>query len=412
MEFFTKYKKIFLIIGFILVVFILGYLLYSVFFKQPEAQPINIEPTATGTSAGLPTAGTGAGTIITPSETSTGLPIEPSTSNKIDSTAQGGITQTNQLSQTPSIAATLSSDGNNLQYYNQDDGKFYSITKDGQTTLLTDKVFNQVEKITWSPEKNKAILEYPDGANIVYDFTNKKQITLPTHWKDFDFSPDGSKLVMKSIGLDPNNRWLAISNEDGSKAQQLEAIGDKDETVYPSWSPNNQTVAMYTKGVDFNRQEVYFIGLNGENFKSMTIEGRGFQPKWSPSGDKLLYSVYSSNNNLKPMLWLTNASGDNIGSNRQTLNIETWANKCVFANSSDLYCAVPEKLEEGSGLFPEMAKNTKDNLYKIDVKTGLKKLIATPDGNYNMSNLIIPTNNSYLYFTDETSKELFKINLK
>lgn len=412
MGFFTKYKKFFLIIGFILIVFILGYSLYSVFFKQPEIQP-TIEPVATGTSAMLPIAGPGTGTIATPLKTTTGLPIEQTIpSQQIDLIAKGGLTQINQLNQTPSIAATISNNGNSLQYYNQADGKFYSITEDGQTALLTDKVFNQVEKIIWSPKKTQAILEYPDGANIIYDFSNKKQITLPTHWKDFNFSPDGSKLVMKSIGLDPNNHWLAIANEDGSKAQRLEAIGDKDETVYPSWSPNNQTVAMYSKGVDFNRQEIFFVGLHGENFKSIIVEGRGFQSKWAPDGDKLLYSAYSSNNNLKPMLWITDASGDNIGNNRQTLNIETWADKCVFANKTDLYCAVPEKLEEGSGLFPEMAKNTKDNLYKIDTQTGLKKLVATPDGDYNMSNLIISSNNSSLYFTDETNKELYKINLK
>jgi len=73
---------------------------------------------------------------------------------------------------------------------------------------------------------------------------------------------------------------------------------------------------------------------------------------------------------------------------------------------------VPEKSEEGAGLFPEMAKNTKDNLYKIDTQTGLKKLIAIPDNNYNMSNLMISSNNYYLYFTDEATKTLHKINLK
>jgi len=312
----------------------------------------------------------------------------------------------------PSLAAVLASNGSDLQYYNQNDGKFYRLTKDGQTALLSDKIFYQVENITWSPDKNKAILEYPDGSNIIYDFLIKKQITLPIHWKDFAFSPDGSKVVMKSLGLDPDNRWLAITNNDGSKARRLEALGNKDETVYPSWSPNNQTVALYTEGIDFDRQEVFFVGLHGENFKSMVIEGRGFQPQWSPQGDRLLYSVYSSNNDLKPLLWIANAEGDTIGSNRKNLNVETWANKCVFANSVDLYCAVPEKLEEGAGLFPEMAKNTKDNLYKIDTQTGLKKLIAIPDNNYNMSNLMISSNNYYLYFTDEATKTLHKINLK
>jgi len=142
------------------------------------------------------------------------------------------------------------------------------------------------------------------------------------------------------------------------------------------------------------------------------IEGRGFQPQWSPEGDQLLYSVYSSKNDLKPMLWIVNAQGENIGTGRKSLNVETWAEKCTFANNSDLYCAVPEKLDEGAGLFPELAKNTTDRLYKIDTKTGLKKLIAIPDEKYNMSNLIISENGNNLYFTDETTKRIYKIQLQ
>lgn len=411
MDFFFRYKKIFLITGFIVIVLVLGYLLYAAFFKP--AAPAETPPIETGAvtpGGGLPTAGTGPGQVVTPTEKE-GLPAEtglPQASPK----AQGGLTKTATVSDLPSAGATLAGNGSDLQYYNRQDGKFYRVTKSGEVTALSDKVFHNVETVTWAPNKNKAILEYPDGANIVYDFTTDKQATLPKHWKDFDFSPQGDKIVMKSIGLDPDNRYLAISNDDGSKSVAIEALGDKDSTVYPSWSPNNQTIAMYTEGVDFDRQEVFFVGLNNENFKSTVIEGRGFEYQWAPKGDQLLYSVYSSTNDLKPMLWTVNAQGESIGSGRARLNLETWAHKCTFASDSELYCAVPEKLEQGAGLFPELAKNTTDDLYKVDTKTGLKKLIAIPDGDYNMSNLIVTNNGSDLYFTDETTQAIHKIKLK
>ena len=408
MNIFIKYKKIFLVLGFILIVFILGYLLYSFFFRPGKPTPSDIkEPTATTTSSGLPAAGPGQ--IIAPTgrpeETARpGLPVSP--------IAQGGLTQTTELNQVESTGATLASDGSSLQYYNKADGKFYRINKDGRISALTDKIFHRVENIVWSPNKNKAILEYPDGANIVYNFNDNKQITLPAHWQDFAYSPNGQQIITKSIGLDPGNRWLAAVNEDGSKASRLKALGENEDIVYPSWSPNNQTVAMYIKGVDFNRQEVFFIGLNNENFKSMVVEGRGFQAQWSPKGDRLLYSVYSTDNDLKPKLWIANAQGENIGGGRKSLNVETWANKCAFADSINIYCAVPEELEKGAGLFPEMAKNTHDNLYEIDTRTGFKKLVAIPDNSYNMSKVIISDNGQYLYFTDETTGRLHKIQLK
>ncbi|MCG2701331.1 hypothetical protein L6267_04140 [Candidatus Parcubacteria bacterium] len=414
MNFFIKYKKIILAVSFVLIVSLLGYVIYVVFFKAgiPEAPKTTITKEGETTApAGLPISPEGTGQIITPTST-TGLPAEQITAPTAGATAKGGLTQTAELNQESSFHATLSGDGSGLQYYDKEDGKFYRINENGEITALSDKIFHLVESAVWSPDKNKAILEYPDGANILYDFENNKQTTLPSHWEDFNFSPSGRQIVMKSIGLDPDNRWLAISNADGSKARRVEALGDKNDTVYPSWSPNNQSVAMYTEGVDFDRQEVFFVGLNNENFKSMVIEGRGFRSQWSPEGDKLLYSVYSSANDLKPMLWIASAQGESIGSGRKSFGIETWADKCVFADSDNAYCAVPEKLEEGAGLFPEMAKNTKDNLYKIDTKTGLKKLIAVPDGSYNMSNIIISDNGKYLYFTDATSGRLYKIDLK
>lgn len=413
MGFFLKYKKIILIIGFILTVFLLGYVIYAVFFKPgiSEAPETTTEEKQAAAPAGLPISPEGTGQIITQTST-TGLPAEKIAPPTANETAKGGLTLTTELNQESSFHATLSNDGSGLQYYNKEDGKFYRIDKNGEITALSDKIFHQVESAVWSPDKNKAILEYPDGANILYDFENNKQTTLPAHWKDFNFSPNGQKIAMKSMGLDPDNRWLAISNADGSKARRIEALGDKDDTVYPSWSPSNQSVAMYTEGIDFDRQEVFFVGLNKENFKSMVIEGRGFRSQWSPEGDKLLYSVYSSANDLKPMLWIASAQGEAIGSGRKSFGVETWADKCAFADSVNAYCAVPEKLEEGSGLFPEMAKNTKDNLYKIDTETGLKKLVAVPDGSYNMSNIIISDDGKYLYFTDATNGRLYKIQLK
>ncbi len=405
-------KKFLFAIGFILTVLVLGYLIYSLFFKPALPQTTETEP-ATSTTAGLPVAPYGAGQVAAPTETGAGLPQEGAKPGAgAGAIARGGITQAPELNQGASISPALAPNGSDLQYYNKTDGKFYRVTKNGEATALSDKIFHQVESVNWSPDRNKAILEYPDGANIVYDFASDKQITLPAHWKDFDFSPNGQQIVMKSIGLDPNNRWLSVVNSDGSKARRVEALGDKDDTVYPSWSPNGQTIAMYTEGIDFDRQEVFFVGLNNENFKSMEVEGRGFQSRWSPAGEQLLYSVYSSQTDLKPALWIANSQGENIGSGRKSLNVETWAEKCVFADSANLYCAVPEKLEEGAGIFPEMADNTRDNLYKIDVKTGLKKLMAVPDGEYNMSNLIISENGQYLYFTDKTTGQLRKIQLK
>lgn len=416
------WKKILIIIGFITTVIIIGYLLYFLFLKPtiPLTTPggnvnqgggalpsaggnVNI-PTITNINGALPQANANAN-IGPPPALPPGTVI-PSTK------ATGGLTEITPLTTTSVLQATLASDGNNVIYYDKDSGLFYKVTPDGRSTPLTDKVFYQVSNVTWSPTRQEAVLEYPDGSNIVYDFNTKQQVTLPKHWKDFSFSPNGGQLVFKSMGVDADNSWLAITNSDGSNAKKIELLGDKDATVYSNWSPNNQIIAMYREDLDFDRQSLYFVGLNNENFKSTTLAGRGFEGQWSTKGDRLLYSVYSSQNGYKPNLWIVEAEGENIGQNRINLNLQTWSDKCTFAGNDTVYCAVPKELAEGAGIFSSELDNSACEIYKIDLTNGFKSKIAVPQGNHNIENVIVSSNGDYLYFTSKTDGKLYKINLK
>lgn len=421
MNLFTKYKKVFLVTGFISITVILGFLLYKIFFTGN----LSIIPgggiSTTTTPGGLPSAGeggaqisttTGGGTIPGAENVATGTGIVSTQPNVNEPTdvALGGVTKVQTLTTSPSLGATSSNSGG-VQYYNKDDGYFYTIDKNGNAVKMSDRVFHNVSNITWAPSKNKAILEYPDGSKILYNFDTEKQVSFPSYWEDFSFSPQSDQVVAKSIALDPDNRFLVTASEDGSRVTSVEEIGTN-STVNADWSPNNQIVATYTKGVDFNRQEVYFIGLNGENFKSTTVEGRGLTYEWSKTGDRLLYSVYNTNSDMKPLLWIVDAQGDTISQNRQSLGLNTWADKCTFASNTEIYCAVPTNLETGAGMVRSLADDNSDELYKIDLSTGAKTLVATPDGSFNMENLIVSSNQSQLTFSDKSTGLLYKIKLK
>ncbi len=425
MNFFLKYKKIFFITGFILLVFMIGYALYLVFFKPMIVRDEDIAGGEDTIDTGsFPKAKEGEGIIVgigegefdtkdkTLKEEKTEEEIENLKKIKIpDEIAQGGVTKVNLLVDTPSKALNpYTNDG--LLYYNELDYKFYKINKNGDKTPLSDKRFYDVENVIWSPTKDIAIIEYPDGSNIIYDFENEKQNTLPKHWEDFNFSTTGNKILAKSLGIDPENHWLIQSDITGKNIEAIEHLGYYEEDVIPSWSPNEQIVGMYTRGVDFNRQEVFFIGLHGENFKSTIIQGRGFQPKWNSTGKKLVYSVYSSKNDLKPSLWVVDAKGESIGQNRKPLNAETWADKCTFSGENELYCAIPEKLEKGAGMFREAFKAYNDQVYEINLNSGQKRLVAIPEGGYNMKNLTLSEDGSVLYFTDDYSYRLQSIELR
>ena len=303
--------------------------------------------------------------------------------------------------------------GNLAQFYNQQDGKFYKISPDGTIVPLTDQVFFNVSNVTWAQNNNESIIEYPDGANIYYNFTTKEQVTLPTHWEDFSFSVDGSQIAAKSIGLDPNNRWLVTSDPKGQNVTLIEPMGNNADKVIVDWSPNRQVVALSATGdpLGSERQQILPVGLNQENYKGLIVEGQGLQIEWSEDGSKLLHSVYNGSSDYKPELWVVDATPDTMGENRKPLGVNTWASKCAMADNRFVYCGVPTTMESGAGFTPEISNYVADEIYKIDVQTGIKTIIPS-DGFHTIETMTLSEDGSTLYFTDVNDTGIFELEIK
>ncbi len=406
-------KRILLIAGLTIVTALIAYGLYFMFQKTAPGSKIPGQTTTT-TGGKLPTAGE-----RQPGATTTPGTIGPD--GQLLPTA-GYIPQTTPNYYKPTPVTQITSDyatfpslskNNALRYYNSSDGKFYRVLPDGSIKELADQVFYNVQKITWANTKDEAVLEYPDGAKIIYNFETKKQVSIPSHWEDFSFSPESNELAAKSIGLSPENRWLITFNDDGTGTKLIEPMGENADKVQIAWSPSRQVVAFSQTGepLGLDRKEVLLVGLNGENFKSTIVEGNDFRPQWSPTGSRLLYSVYSARSSYQPELWIVDAYGENIGDNRQLLKINTWADKCTFQNNTTLYCAVPRNLPEGSGMLPELAAGVYDDLYKIDLKTGLKTGIPL-GADYEINNISFDTAGEKVFFTSKSQTGIFEVKLK
>ena len=124
----------------------------------------------------------------------------------------------------------------------------------------------------------------------------------------------------------------------------------------------------------------------------------------------MLHSVYSAQSEYQPQLWVVNASGDTIGSGRKLLNVNTWADKCAFADDRYVYCGVPRILEKGSGFVPALADAAPDDIIRIDTQTGLKQQIQT-DGVHTVDSMFLGDSGRTLYFTDKNQTGLFQIPL-
>jgi len=417
-------KKTLLIILFVIVAIGLGALIYFVLIRDIVGPADNAnDNTNTPVNTSLPninritnttSVNVNAGTSV---NVNFGV-VNTNTIDGVDGIARGGVTLATEVEGDSVGSVSLSDSDSSLRYLNENTGEMYKLKEDGSKEKLSDQLFIDAEDVSWSPNEDKAIISFPDGSNILYDFNTDTQVTLPKEWDDIEFSPQGSQVAYKHLSANEDSRWLAVASPDGSKVQGIEPLGDKEDDVQIAWSPDSQVVALFREGVSTESQEVYPIGMHGENFKSIKTEGRGFEGKWSPAGDKLLYAVYTSESNFNPTLYVVSASGDNTGDNTLAIGLETWVDKCTFSsNGTTIFCAVPSSLPEGSAWYPELAENTVDIIYKVDLASNSKNVLALPTSStgkneFTISSVFLSGDESKLYFIDDATNKIHSIQLR
>ncbi|MGB0757676.1 MAG: hypothetical protein ACPGO5_04440 [Patescibacteria group bacterium] len=427
-----RQKQIIAIVGFLLLVILIGVAIYLTFFSRDDEQFVIIDGEAVPIGQ-LPDIGDQIpqGIVIDPN---TGLPIiidDPSQLDAIldslldqgqvadqvqpDQIALGGDTQVNRLTSTDVLALNNSRFGD-TRFYDADEGMFYRINEDGELELISDVIFNGVETVSWNKSGDQAILEFPDGSNIYYDFETGEQVTLPQQMTEFDFSYDGGQIAFEWYNeYDDQDNWIGVATPTGDTITFVEPIGDIGDRIQTQFSPDGRYIAMYQDSTSLDRQQVIPIGKFGENFKSFDVYGRGFESQWSPDGETMVYSVHSDATDRKPQLWVTSISGQDVGGTNTPIEVQTWAHKCSFGSGTDLYCAVPTELPDGVGWFPEFDDQYPDEFYKIDLTTGRQTKLANPVGNrnyYSASQIIVSEDESAIYFVDATTNDIFTIDLK
>lgn len=432
----NRIRTILLAILLFLVVVLIGLLIYRTFFKSDTTEPIIEQPSIETPDGQFPTSGQ-----AKPKEITEGVTEHPQKEKQkekviedledikeitpeVSEVAKGGFTKTNFLNNTKVEHTVLNKNKDSLFVYNPDDSKFYKMDNLGNLEALSDKKFHNVSNVTWSPNKDEGILEYPDGSNIVYNFETEEQVTLPRHWQDFSFSDSGKDIAFKSYANNPEDNWLAISKNDGSNPIPIEPLGENGQYVDVKISPTDQIVATFRKPSTGSRQEIYFIGKNKENFKLTMVEGYNFKSQWSPDGKKMLYSVTNQDNNNKPQIWIVNAHGESIGSKRTKLPITSFADRCVFDNSgNNIYCAEPIEMPNNAGVLTSFLKNSATDefgqpipipsmIVKVNIHSKAKDIIAIPDELSDIDNIYLNDKEDLLFYTDNEFGLIRKIKLK
>jgi Tol biopolymer transport system component len=412
-------KKLLAAIGIILLTGLLGILVYKVYFAPAPEAPTSQENLGDVTPNQLITSETRDRALgDDPSQPNTGFDRPAlETASQVTQGSEGQINvAVKTIISNPTSALTSGSSGGMIQFYDRLDGKFYKADEDGNKIPLSNEVFPAVQSVTWAPNKAVVAMTFPDGKKAIYDFAAKKQYSIPGHWSDINFSPDSQQMAGKTDSPDPKLRYLFTSNIDGTNALPIEPLGENGNKVIVSWSPSNQVIAFSrtAQALGGDRQGVLFIGKNGENFRQLTVEGMGFQPTWSPQGDRVLYSAHSGASDLKPTLWIDGGNDETVGAAKNYLGLDTWASKCTFLNNDEVICAVPDpnSLLPGIGFAPQLATNTNDTVYKVNIRSGLQTIVGKPDGNHTLDTLSVSADGSNLFMKESGTGEILKMQLK
>lgn len=407
-----RMKRIIFAFLFLILVAVIGYGIYTVFFKSAVTPPVT-PPTEQGTQGGtLPSAG-GAGTRTGTGEQTGefGLPTSETTIENPSATQEPSTVILKE-----SVVQQLSSsaDGLSARYYDPIEGKFYKITPDGLTKSLSEKSYPNVDTVTWGNASDQAILTYPDGSKVHVNFQSQTQETLPKHWEDFSFSTNDQNIVVKTMTTSPESRYLIISDPNGKNARAIEPLGENGNQTYSAWTGNDQVIAYATVGepTGADRQQIILVGKNHENYKSLLVEGRGFEPLWSPTGQWIVYSVWTMSNGYKPELWISGGAPGNLNDNRHKLDIQTWATKCAWHTDKTLYCGVPDTIQEGAGLQPdEYRYSGKDSIVQIDLESGTVTNLGQPSGEPSIKQPVVTADGQNLIYTDANTGYLYTFKL-
>ncbi len=393
-----RLKFILRVAGFIVACILIALALYLVFFKKAVEIATTIRETAV-TTGGLQGAGGAvpgkpiADEVTVPTGVTT---LTPS------AVAKGGITFTTLLTNTAIKSPTVTKDGT-IAYYDPNDGRFYTITADGKVVALSQQTFPKADEVTFSTGAKVAVIEFPDGSNVVYNFDTAKQVTLPNHWQDFSFSNTGNQIAAKSIGTDPSNRALVITSTDGSSTTVVAALGDNDHKVTVNWSPDNAVVGFSNTGQDtsgvFGRQQIYLLTPSGGAAGALFVDGSSFKAIWATDGKHLLYSVADPNNGWKATLWYADSRGDRNGDRRKKISVQTTVDKCTFTTATVAYCAVPREMPNGGGSDASLI-TAYDDVYKIDMTANSVRLVAVPAADTKIFSPKVSDDGSSFYYTD------------
>lgn len=301
---------------------------------------------------------------------------------------------------------TNSPDKKGILYFEKNTGKLFEFDyKNSQETAVSETILPNFISAIWSPAEREVISSFysPGKTNFKYhSYQTSKTTSFDPNIRSVAFSPDGNLIayfyaspdktsspepvetdIAQTSIVEPNK--IFIAQPDGSYSKKI--LDTRLDNISISW-PTGEWIAFKTSGA-----EIFLLSPEGK-LNRFLGPGTALGEKWSKTGKKMLYSAPSGD--YVPEGSILYVKGLDSREER-SLEIGGEASKCVWSiDDVNIYCA--------------LAKSpSADEIYRINVDTGLKKLLIDPEAK--LKEMFLSSTEDHLFFINASDEKLYTTRL-
>jgi Tol biopolymer transport system component len=303
-----------------------------------------------------------------------------------------------------------------ITFVNQfsDSEKIVAVANNGDiveinSTNLTEKVVytgqTSIIEALLSPAGNSVIYSFYDTGNtkknIYLNFSAKggkgESVDIPGNLKSAAFSPSGDQIA------------YLISNEDGgelliSKGVNIikRAFKTRLGAAIVAWPSDFLSIISYSKD---GYGDLFVLKENGAFNKTISYQ-YDLNARWSPSGEKIIFSAKNDNNSDVDPAKAGSLSANQLfyqdiknNSTVVALKVNTNASKCAWVNEEKIICGLKNQVQ------------LKDEFYKINLADGSKTLVSTPSINLLVKELALNRSGDILFALNDIDSKLYALKI-
>ena len=396
-------KKIFILIAVLFALSLGSLLVYNFFFKSSGT-------TGTEQAGALPSSPSDRGGDSASNST---LPGSSDGENTTGSGKDLSSLKIKPISKEKVLSPTIGSDGKTVKYYSRANGNIFESNFDGGSLKKISSVnLNGLVKALWSPDKDKVIGIFSENnltKKYFYDYVSNQSALLNEKMGYVAWSPDSKKLAYLFADSSAGQNNISVSNPDGSGWKNI--FKTRLDNLVVEW-PTKEKISLRMPPSGLAQGILYALNSETGDFYKVISDTYGLYAKWSPKGDKILFSSTTSKGKA-PKLNLS----DEKGTSFKDLKLSGLADKCVWGKDDrTIFCALPQDISQNATWPDDYYKGLvilSDDIYKINLETEQKtKIIGSTDEiGYDAQELFLSPKEDYLFFINRRDGLLYSLKI-